>query len=58
MITFRQEYPGDKETPPVVVELRIDSDDLTAQAMVRYFRQFLEACTYHPDSIREALGEE
>ncbi len=36
--------------------MRVDVDS-TADTLVKSFQSFMLACGYHPDSVREALGD-
>jgi hypothetical protein len=58
MIIFRQESPEDVKNPPWVLELKIDSNDLTATELVAYFRQFMLAMGYHATTVNDVLGEQ
>jgi hypothetical protein len=58
MIILRQEFPGDISSPPSVLEIRIDSTELTASALVDYFRQFMLATGYHATTVNDVLGEQ
>ena len=58
MIILRQEFPGDIANPASVVEIKIDSSELTATDLVQFFRQFMLATGYHLSAVNDVLGEQ
>jgi hypothetical protein len=57
MIILRQESPADIANPPWTVEIKIDSDGLTATDLAAYFRQFMLAMGYAPQTVSDVMGE-
>ena len=40
------------------IEIISVSDDTTAEELVYLFKKFMLACGYHPETVKEYLGED
>ena len=49
---------GCREHPHLRVEVSLPHDDLSASEMVALFRAAMLGATFHPDTVKEHLGED